>query len=194
MAAQPNWRRAVQRRLRAVLTRSLLYRLARRATATAPTPGDGETGGLWEGLRCSWLARWLTAEPDPDVIVIDLREVRTVRPFVLALESVLDGLATATVYSRTGAVAYRALDRLARAPVRSAGSVLLLATGAGGLGTITGDGPSTATLGVLGASALVGLLALAETRSWRELRETRPVGWLASAFSPPEPPERNSER
>ncbi|WP_276249753.1 hypothetical protein [Haloarcula rara] len=41
-------------------------------------------------VRHSYCFRWLTAEPDPDVIVIDLRVTRTIGPFVRLLEMVLD--------------------------------------------------------------------------------------------------------
>lgn len=40
-------------------------------------------------VRHSYGYRWLTAEPDPSVIVIDLRETRTVGPFVRLLERVV---------------------------------------------------------------------------------------------------------
>lgn len=43
--------------------------------------------------RASWLYRWLTAEPEPEVIVIDLRETYTVGPLIAALGRVTRGLA-----------------------------------------------------------------------------------------------------
>jgi len=74
---------------------------ARRVTRTA---------GRW--LRGSWLYGWLTAEPDPEVIVIDLRETYTVGPFVRLLDrtapvvgAVVRGSVTWSVASRVaGAV------------------------------------------------------------------------------------------
>ncbi|MFC7026549.1 hypothetical protein ACFQH8_01515 [Halomicroarcula sp. GCM10025710] len=45
--------------------------------------------------RHSFLFRWLTAEPDPDVIVIDLRETVTVGPLLAVLDSVLSVLTDA---------------------------------------------------------------------------------------------------
>lgn len=38
--------------------------------------------------RDSWLYRWLTAEPEPEVVVIDLRETYTVGPLIAALDRV----------------------------------------------------------------------------------------------------------
>jgi hypothetical protein len=35
------------------------------------------------------LGQWLTAEPDPDVIVIDLRDTVTVRPIILVLDRIV---------------------------------------------------------------------------------------------------------
>jgi len=51
-------------------------------------------------VRHSYCYRWLTAEPDPDVIVIDLRETRTVGPFVRLLEGVIDPIERAWTDSR----------------------------------------------------------------------------------------------
>jgi len=41
-------------------------------------------------VRHSYGYRWLTSEPDPAVIVIDLRETHTVGPFVRLLENVIE--------------------------------------------------------------------------------------------------------
>jgi len=41
----------------------------------------------------SWVYRWLTKEPDPDVIVIDLRETATVGPILTVLDRLLDRVA-----------------------------------------------------------------------------------------------------
>ncbi|CAM2884233.1 MULTISPECIES: hypothetical protein [Halobacterium] len=41
----------------------------------------------------SFLYGWLTAEPDPDVVVIDLRDTRTVGPFITVLTRVVGWLA-----------------------------------------------------------------------------------------------------
>ncbi|MDL0134992.1 hypothetical protein [Halobacterium salinarum] len=44
-------------------------------------------------VRESALYRWLTAEPDPEIIVIDLRDTRTVGPFITVLTRVVGWLA-----------------------------------------------------------------------------------------------------
>ena len=184
---------AVRHRLRRALVGSVLYGLIRGLFAALPLHRGDEAGGSIEFLRCSWLARWFTTEPNPDVIVIDLREVRLVRPFLFTLDYVLGMLANATVYSRIGSGIYRTGSAIARAPVRALGIVLLLVAGGGFVLTLPED-PPIVLIGGFGVLALVGLLALFETRSWGELRETRPIGWLASVFSPPEPPEQNRDR
>lgn len=43
-------------------------------------------------VRGSRLYEWLTAEPEPEVVVIDLRETYTVGPFVRLLDSLIDRL------------------------------------------------------------------------------------------------------
>ncbi|MFB6228316.1 MAG: DUF4330 family protein [Halobacteriales archaeon] len=42
-------------------------------------------------IRSVW--NWLTAEPDPDVIVIDLRETLTVGPIIVVLDLIVERLA-----------------------------------------------------------------------------------------------------
>lgn len=46
-----------------------------------------------EMTKASRLYRWLTAEPEPDVIVIDLRETYTVGPFISVLDVVTPRIA-----------------------------------------------------------------------------------------------------
>jgi hypothetical protein len=43
-------------------------------------------------VRASYLYRWLTAEPDPEVIVIDLRETYAVGPFLTLLDRLVGPL------------------------------------------------------------------------------------------------------
>jgi len=50
--------------------------------------------------RHSYGYRWLTAEPDPSVVVIDLRETRTVGPFVRLLEWGIEPIERAWTRSR----------------------------------------------------------------------------------------------
>ena len=62
--------------------------------------------------RNSRCYRWLTAEPDPSVVVIDLRETRTVGPFVRLLEIVLEPVERAWADSLLASVATPAGDAL----------------------------------------------------------------------------------
>jgi len=56
-------------------------------------------------VRNSLCYRWLTADPTPSVVVIDLRETRTVAPFVRLLETVSESVERAWADSRLAAVA-----------------------------------------------------------------------------------------
>jgi len=51
-------------------------------------------------VRHSVCYRWLTADPDPSVVVIDLRETYTVGPFVRLLERVVEPVKQAWTDSR----------------------------------------------------------------------------------------------
>lgn len=141
--------------------------------------------GLASVAAGSRLVAWLTAEPEPEVIVIDLRETRTVGPVLAAL----DRVAGWTAPRWRGSRARRALDRatgtLAGAPVRVAGFVGLGVVGASVAVTLAvGATPDGLTLLLLA----VALLATRERRSAPELRETSVGRALAALLVPPEPP------
>ncbi|WP_435176503.1 hypothetical protein [Halorussus sp. AFM4] len=64
-------------------------------------------------LRQSFLYRWLTKEPEPDVIVIDLRETYTVGPLI----ALLDRLVPTVDRMWRGSLAARATSRLQTTPI-----------------------------------------------------------------------------
>lgn len=142
-------------------------------------------------VRGSFLYRWLTAEPDPEVIVIDLRETWTVGPFI----SVLDYLFDAFERSAVGSILIRggstALDRTLAAPVRMAGFVALALAALAVPSAVVLDRTAALFVGV--GLLVAGALALFERRSWEDFRGTRPVELLVAAFEPPEPPEREDD-
>jgi hypothetical protein len=143
----------------------------------------------WSGdvVRDSYLVRWLTAEPEPDVVVIDLRETWTIGPVI----AVIDWLVPHGLRMWHGSTARRVLDRTAtafrNAPVRLTSVVVLgvvvarIVLSLGSAGTVS-----------LVAHLFVGALAIAGLRvDWtlEELKASK-VGRLAAAlFVPPKPPD-----
>ena len=153
---------------------SLVVRTTRRIEATL---------GRW--FRGSRIVQWFLAEPDPEVIVIDLRETYTVGPLLRVIDRVV--AAGSRLGERTGATAAvaRAADRIESEPLRVAGFVLL-AVALGGLAA------AVATGGAFGGWLILlglALLATRERRSAAELAETRVGRALRAAFEPPEPPD-----
>lgn len=140
-------------------------------------------------VRASYCYRWLTAEPDPDVIVIDLRETYTVGPIIRLLEATGDGLVAGYAHSRIEPVGAAAAEAVRARPIRALGGV--------GLVCAPFSAVAVALVGSLSTSLLVGHLvalflsavALRSTHSLTELLESRPVTLLAAALEPPEPPE-----
>jgi CheY-like chemotaxis protein len=112
--------RRVVRRVRAWLAASWLARtgtaladgLATAADASALANG---TRALARWTRQSFCYRWLTKEPDPEVIVIDLRETYAFSPIIAVLDRVVP------VFERTcrGSSTYRAIARLRTASKRA---------------------------------------------------------------------------
>ncbi len=144
-------------------------------------------------MRHSAIYQWLTAEPDPEVIVIDLRETWTVGPILRVLDRTIDRLADAAAGSRAVAIATRGSTAAIAAPLRAGGLVLAA------LGIVV------AVSGVLGATALTrvavgvglavaGVIAMQDDRDWATLRETRPVELAITAFEPPAPPDSGTDQ
>jgi hypothetical protein len=158
------------------------------ASRTATVTALGKQVADW--TRASFCYRWLTKEPDPDVIVIDLRETYTVGPVIAALEWLLDIFVPASARSRVVTVAERIQQQGREAPVRTA-SLLTLAAVAGWVvrTALTGGLSRGSALGSLGV-ALLALLGTRVTMDWDNLCDTRLADWLRAVFEPPPPPEK----
>lgn len=154
-------------------TRTAADRVGRAASsstlARAARRLDRRLGALLGG---SWLVAWLTAKPEPEVIVVDLRETWTVGPVLAAVDALADH-----VPPGAGEAVARAVRRAAAAPVRVVGLALLAV------------GVALVATGVVAAGAVVvlaGTLALCETRSWEGLRGTVTGRLLRAVFAPPD--------
>ena len=145
-------------------------------------------------IRGSWLYRWLTAEPEPDVIVIDLRETRIVGPILQVLDWLVSGLGAGSGGSLLASTGRRGYRLAVSRPVQLVSAGL----GAGALALlvlIVATGSESLLLVVMAAVlALVAALGSRVESSWADLRETRPVELLVAAFEPPEPPTNDDER
>ena len=144
----------------------------------------------WTGraVRGSWLYRWLTTEPEADVIVIDLRETAFVGPVLVVLDRILGPCGRHWHDSATGRAATRLSKRFAAHPVRTASAALLVAALAT-LALLAGRGALTRS--AVGIALLVATLALAGTRvtaSVDELAETRAFELAVALLAPPDPP------
>ncbi|WP_336358274.1 hypothetical protein [Haloarcula sp. CGMCC 1.6347] len=82
-----------------------------RVITTVRTLGARTSGFVQE----SYCYRWLTKEPDPEVIVIDLRETYTVGPFIALLDRIIPHIEDAWQHSRVGSVVKRVFERLSEA-------------------------------------------------------------------------------
>ncbi|MCU4800383.1 hypothetical protein OB920_08385 [Halobacteria archaeon HArc-gm2] len=142
---------------------------------------------LAEITRQSYLFRWLTAEPDPDVIVIDLRETWTVGPVI----AVLDWFAPHAARSWDGSVVRTTTERTATAfraaPVQLTSALLL-----GVLAiqfVLSWNSASDTTLAGLCFLAAFAIVGLRVDWTWDELVESK-IGKLATALLvPPDLPE-----
>jgi len=154
------------------------------ATRTSETSELLRLYGRW--VRGSWLYRWFTAEPDSDVIVIDLRETYTVGPILDALDRGIETVGNTTV-ADAGRRRFASLeDLVASRPVQITSAMLLVALItrimiAAALGDL---GPRELGYQLFVLAAL--LLGLRVTQSSTELRKTWLGRALAALFTPPD--------
>ncbi|ELY39718.1 hypothetical protein [Natronorubrum tibetense] len=151
------------------------------------------TGGvrtLARFVRHSRLYRWFTTEPEPDVIVIDLRETYTVGPFIRLLDRCLEGVSDAAESSKTAAVAARVDAAFRVRPLRVVGLAMTAAVLGSLVVSLALGRPGTVSIVAHAVLVLISISGLRSERTLEEITETR--GWtvLAAAFEPPEPPEK----
>ena len=154
-------------------------------------------------VTSSWLYEWLTAEPEPEVIVIDLRETRIVGAVLGVLDRVVTRLTQDLLPALPSAtatrVSYWLRNRAAARPLRIVSIGVALVANLGLLVVLTGESDplQPATLLLL-AMLLAAARGFRSTISWTELTNTtwyqRTTSALAAAFEPPEPPEPASDQ
>jgi hypothetical protein len=150
---------------------------------------EGIESTLQRWASGSRIVQWFLAEPEPEVIVIDLRETYTVGPVIRALDWGVERADRLAERTGLASALRRAAQRIEAEPLRVAGWVLF-ACGLAGLAASSVSGGLSAGWLLL---AGVGLLGTRERRSASELAETRVGRALIAAFEPPEPPERDDE-
>jgi hypothetical protein len=149
-------------------------------------------------LTESRIFEWLTAEPDPEVIVIDLRETRTTGWVISTLDRVraraeqdlMPALPAATV-TRGG---YFVRNQLVARPFRGVGVGLAVVANAGLLTTLLGsEDPVTPVTLFLFAVLLLAVRAFRSDMSLDELTDTvwyrQGAAAVIAVFEPPAPPE-----
>jgi hypothetical protein len=183
---------SVQERSRVLQSLRRIWAGLRGATAVSRSAA----GVQWfrRAVEASWLYRWLTAEPDPDVIVIDLRETLTVGPWLALIERAVRWLLPATVSSVLFQLGGRTAAVLRARPVQLLSLFVGSGAAAGLLLTVATGEPSRPAVAVLALVVVFAALGSREDRSWTEVRESRWVELLAAAFEPPEPPAQAANR
>lgn len=142
----------------------------------------------FDAYTTSWIYQWLTKEPDPEVIVIDIRYTRSVGPFLAVVDELLAFLLPATGYSLLVRTGSRTLKAFLDTPIRVASYGIMGATVAGtAFGFLIGAMNIPTTL----IAILLVVLAAVGTHvrmGWEEIVESPVVKFLVRLFAPPEPP------
>lgn len=140
-------------------------------------------------VRASFLYRWLTTEPEPEVVVIDLRETLTVGPVLSVLDRTIRTLAVGATPSTVRKLATNVASRVRDAPIRVASVAFVVAVVANTLATALLGTLDSGGLGVRLVLAGLAMLGVRVRRSWDDLRETRAVRLVVAALEPPPPPD-----
>ena len=157
------------------------------ASDTARSTTVGKT--VKEAAVNSFIYRWLTAEPDPDVIVIDLRKTWSIGPLIAGINRTIAELTPGVSTSTITALGERLVSVVQRRPIKIVSLFVLLAVFVGLLaGALTGGLSTPAVVFLLGA-AVSAVIGLRSTTTLEELTETRTASLLVAVFEPPEPPE-----
>lgn len=151
--------------------------------------------GRWTeaAVRASWLYRWLTTEPEPEVIVIDLRQTVSIGPVIAAIDQLVRWLVPASHRSAVIGAGEWCSRSVSAAPVLAA-SLLVGVAVSTELGIALAMGDPTRS-GIVARGVLLGLAVLG-TRirmTFDELVETRPIRLFLSVLEPPEPPNSSDE-
>lgn len=144
--------------------------------------------------RTSYLYRWLTKEPEPDVIVIDLRKTLTVGPLIALVDRIVADLTPAYRRSRLRKHTTDTTNAVHRAPIRAVSIVIAVAVLIHlGFDFILGR-LNVTTLGIQAVVLLAAGLGTQIRMSWDELVETRVMQLLIAMFEPPDVEEEHSIR
>ncbi|RQG93839.1 hypothetical protein EA473_14080 [Natrarchaeobius chitinivorans] len=145
-------------------------------------------------VELSSIYGWLTAEPEPDVIVVDLRETWTVGPAIRVVDRIEREASVAARTSLFVAGARRFASSVRDRPIRAA-SLFVLVAAIGSLAATLSAAPLSSDL-VLAHLLAAGLasVGLRSRKSLDELLETRIGRALGAALGPPEPPESARDR
>lgn len=155
----------------------------RRAVEASRTSSAAATVAGW--TRDAAVVRWLTREPDPQVVIVDLRETRTVGPALGVFEWAGAGLAANAAGSLTGRAGDALAEAVRRRPLQVLGVVLLVATAASAtLSAVAGSLGPTAAL-VHGLAALVAVAGIASDATLADVRETRVARAVVRLVEPP---------
>ena len=168
--------------------RTSLESAFRTATPNARLTAAG--GTVRRFVRGSFCYRWLTTEPEPDVIVIDLRETATVGPPLRAIQRALEALAPSVASARLTDALRAAASALRARPIRIASLSLLGAVGGSVAALAVSGDPEPAQIALLVGLAVLAAVGMRSTAPWEDVRESRVLAALAAAFEPPDPPDR----
>jgi len=139
--------------------------------------------------RASWLYRWLTTEPDPEVVVIDLRETYVIGPILGMLDRSFSVVTSGWSQARSETLLEQVHETIEARPIRTVSLAVLTAIVANlALTAVLGSLTTTA----VGVRLIAASLALAGTRvnaSWDDVTDSWTYSLLVTLLEPPEPPD-----
>lgn len=147
--------------------------------------GQQVTITLRQWIHNAWGYQWLTAEPEPTTIVINLRESMALVPILHLFELFVpqeSRVVQMCVSYYRGMTIQR---RVRTAPIRIASVVILCITLVGFLLSAVAGSLELVKGVILLIVATASLVGLYDTRSWSELCESETANAIRELFTPP---------
>jgi len=145
--------------------------------------------GVRRFVESSWLYRWLTAEPDAEVVVIDLRETLSAGPVLAQIDQRIRDFIAVMPTSGGLRRGYRLRDGFRTHPIRIVSFGALGVILVGFVAVAAAGGPLGIATFVLIAALLVAARGTQNRTPLSEITDTRWYQSLAETFEPPAPPE-----
>lgn len=136
-------------------------------------------------ISSSTVYGWTVKEPDPDLVVIDLRETFSISPILTAFDDVIEFMVPAWMRSKIHTVYTAASKELKENTVKTVSATLFLAFTASLFVIEVSLELTLLSLGVLFLASVVSAYGTKSEKNWRDIKETKVFKLVIELLEPP---------